>query len=49
MSSNVVWVKPYEVSAAKVLIKAAARTGRPVSPAVRKIAEARPARRKLAD
>lgn len=49
MSSNVVWVKPYEVAAAKVLIKAAERTGRPVSPAVRKIAAAKPARRRLAD
>lgn len=49
VSSKIVWVKPHEVAAAKVVIKAAERTGRPVSPAVRKIAAAKPARRKLAD
>lgn len=49
VSSKIVWVKPHEVAAAKVVIKAAERTGRPVSPAVRKIAAAKPARRRLAD
>jgi len=42
-------VRPYQVSAAKVLVKTAERTGRTVSPAVRKIADAKPLRRRLAD
>ncbi len=49
MSSKIVWVKPHEVAAAKVVIKAAERTGRPVSPAVREIAAAKPTRRRLTD
>lgn len=42
--SEVVVVKPYQVSAARLFIKAAERTGRPIPLAVRKIAEAKPLR-----
>lgn len=49
MASKLVVVRPYQVSAAKLLIMSAKRTGRTVSPAVRKIAEAKPLRRRLAD
>lgn len=47
--SELVVVKPSQVSAAKLFIKAAERTGKSVPPAVRKIAEAKPLRRRLAD
>lgn len=49
MANKLVVVRPYQVSAAKLLIASAERTGRTVSPAVRKIAEAKPLRRRLAD
>jgi len=49
VASKLVVVRPYQVSAAKLLIKSAELTGRTVSPAVRKIAEAKPLRRRLAD
>lgn len=48
-AGNLVVVRPYQVSAAKLFIKTAERTGRSISPAIRKIAEARPLRRSLAD
>jgi hypothetical protein len=44
MASKLVVVRPYQVSAAKLLIKSAELTGRAVSPAVRKIADAKPLR-----
>ncbi len=49
MARKLVLVRPSQVSAAKLLIKSAERTGRTISPAVRKIAEAKPLRRSLAD